>query len=94
MNLHEDKGRIIVRWCRVCFENDPTTTEFAVGDAEEDDMRVSTAYLAMCDRIFSERGERVLRECVDVRCDLESPELTLRGPGAAWGRRSPRETRR
>lgn len=90
MNMHEDTGRIITRWCRDCFVNDPTTTEFAVGDAEEDDTRVSIAYLAMCDRIFASRGERVLRECIDVRRDLESSKLTLRGPGAAWGRRSPR----
>lgn len=88
LSLHEAETRVIIRWCLGCFDKDPLAVEMANGDAEDDDVRFSTAYLAMCDRIFSARGGDVLRQCVDVRRDLESPTLTLRGPGSLWGRRS------
>ena len=97
LNLGEPDGgpRVGLSWhLRGCAEADPLHIEIATAtalpDGQEGDDLIAGAYLRLLDRIGSQRGAEGLRAAVNVRRDIESPAVTLRGGGLMWGRRSHR----
>lgn len=49
-------------------------------------------YLALRQAIIERHGVSALRGCIDVRHDYNGRRFTLRGPGEAWGKLTPRGT--
>jgi hypothetical protein len=97
LNIGEPSGpAVTLRWhyAKGCAEGDPISMEIAeasaLPDGPEGDLMVAAAYLKLLNRLLADHGEEVLQAAVDVRRDVDDPWVTLRGPGASWGRRSER----
>ena len=96
LNMGEPAGgpRVVLAWHlrRGCAEADPLHIEIAdataLPDGREGDDLIAGAYLRLLDRIGSQRGAEGLRAAIDIRRDIGSLTVTLRGPGRSWGRRS------
>ena len=88
--------RVVIRWHSEGCIDDPVQEPFADAVADDDDANpeaVERAYLALLDALLARHGAGAFRHVVDVRVDVRDPRMTLRGPGASWGRLSPRRAR-
>ena len=86
-----DGARIVLRWHPSCAQADALHLRMADALGLPDDQTEATtaAYVALWERALK-RGTDHLVAAIDIRRDVPSMKVTMRGAGDAWGRLSRR----